>query len=158
MIRFSKGKPMKNFCLFFCFCFSSLIFATAWGAENKAREAGGDNAVSALAAASPDGLWQGVSRFTKTSPQQKKAQKPKRKMPRKYRMLELNVKALEAILRRAPDENSKKYTRGVELTLPVADGGYETFKIYQTSMIICTVKKNVMIVCLMTSLCYEKIT
>ena len=85
-------------------------------------------------AVSQDGLWQGVSRFSTQAAQASNAAKIQRRMPRKYRMLELNVHALEAILRRAPYEDVWQRKHGVVLTLPTADGGFESYYISETSM------------------------
>ena len=116
------------------FCLMLLTVPLAWAAKSGEINPIQGAEIMPKAGVSQDGLWQGVSQFAAPAPQANKASELKRNLPRKYRMLELNVRALEAILRRAPAEDVWQRKKGVELTLPTADGGFQTYSISETSM------------------------
>ena len=130
-------RQTKTRYIFLSFCLLLLITPTLWGAESNDVVPVAEPEKASGTTVSQDGLWQKVSRFSAPATQASKAtkaKKAKRNLPRKYRMLELNVHALEAILRRAPAEDVWNRKKGVELTLPTADGGFKTYSISQTSM------------------------
>jgi len=138
MISFDMGNKLIRLAnkpvTFISFCLLLLMAPLVWAAQPNEINPVADSEIMPMAGVSRDGLWQGVSKFAAPAKKANKASKQKRRLPRKYRMLELNVRALEAILRRAPAEDVWQRKKGVEITLPTADGGFQTYSISETSM------------------------
>lgn len=55
--------------------------------------------------------------------------------PGKRRKVKLNVAQISAVLSGAPNEHSKRGQKGVRITLPVGETGFQRFRIYRSDML-----------------------
>ena len=73
-----------------------LMMPAAWGADGKGNNPIIESESMPATAVSQGGLWQEVSRYSSPATQIQQAVIQQHPLPRKYRMLELNVKAPHA--------------------------------------------------------------